>query len=108
MPDTINRLGTLHFNWTSPNGSKVRAYYIKKGYFNAAALGYGHIIGRYDCSTPDLDLATEQIEKAIKALEEFEPKQLYLLNNGVDHMPELKELPNILQHAQHNPMLSYP
>ena len=102
MPDTINRLGTLHFNWTSPNGSKVRAYYIKEGYFNAAALGYGHIIGRYDCSTPDLKLATEQIEKAIKALEEFEPKQLFLLNNGVDHMPEQKEIPNILQHVRNN------
>ena len=100
MPDSINRLGTLHFNWTSPNGSKVRAYYIKEGYFNAAALGYGHIIGRYDCSTPDLDLATDQVEKAINALEDLEPKQLYLLNNGVDHMPEQKELPQILTHIR--------
>ncbi len=104
MPDSLNRLGTLHFNWTSPNGSKVRAYYIKEGYFNAAALGYGHIIGRYDESEPDFDLALEQFDKAINALESLEPKHLFLLNNGVDHMPEQKELPKILDHiSAHNP-----
>ena len=96
MPESINQLGTLHFNWLAPDGTSVRAYYTKEGYFNTAALGYPHVIGRYDMQEPSYERAKKQIKEARAKLSETEPKWLYLFNNGIDHMPEQPEIPSLL------------
>ncbi|MBL6825566.1 MAG: glycoside hydrolase [Balneolaceae bacterium] len=96
MPESINQLGTLHFNWLAPDGTSVRAYYTKEGYFNTAALGHPHVIGRYDMQKPTYELAKKQVEEAQQKLSELEPKGLYLFNNGIDHMPEQPEIPELL------------
>ncbi len=98
MPKELADKKTLYFNWISPNGSSVLAYYTKEGYFNAANLGYDHVLGRYDVVKPDFNLAKEAIQKALSKLSENQPSHLFLLNNGVDHMPEQKEIPEILSY----------
>lgn len=98
MPKELADKKTLYFNWFSPDGSSVLAYYTKEGYFNAANLGHDHILGRYDLVKPDLNLAKEAIQKALSKLSENQPSHLFLLNNGVDHMPEQKEIPEILSY----------
>jgi mannosylglycerate hydrolase len=98
MPKELADKKTLYFNWFSPDGSSVLAYYTKEGYFNAANLGHDHILGRYDLVKPDLNLAKEAAQKALSKLSENQPSHLFLFNNGVDHMPEQKEIPEILSY----------
>jgi mannosylglycerate hydrolase len=97
MPECISKLDTLHFNWLAPNGTSIRAYYTKEGYFNASTLGYSHVIGRYDVSKPSFELARAQVTEALEKFSTLEPKSLYLLNNGIDHMPEQPEIPKFIR-----------
>lgn len=98
MPGELSKKGTLYFDWVSPDGSSVLAYYTKEGYFNAANLGYDHILGRYDLVEPDLERAKQSVEKTLEKLEQHQPSSLFLLNNGVDHMPEQKDIPKIISY----------
>ena len=96
MPDELAQKSTLVFTWKSLDGSSVLTYYIKDGYFNTAALGQEHIVGRFDLVEPDQEKAKEQIQKTVRILEKNSPSDLFLFNNGVDHMPEQAQLPAIL------------
>ena len=98
MPDEVLEKNTLLFNWFAPNGSSVLSYYTKDGYLNAANLGYEKEIGRYDFEKVSPELATKRIEKTIQGLKEYFPENIFLLNNGMDHMPEQPELPDLIKH----------
>ena len=96
MPEEVLEKETLLFNWVAPNGSTVRSYYMIDGYLNASNLGYSKDIGRYDLSEPQVELASEKIEKATAQMASYYPDNLFLLSNGMDHMPEQPELPKML------------
>lgn len=96
MPNEVLEKNSLLFNWVAPNGSSVLAYYTKDGYLNAANLGYEKEIGRFDFVKPSIEKATTRVHKTTKSLTEFHPNNLILLNNGMDHMPEQPELPDLI------------
>lgn len=97
MPEEILTQNSLLFNWVAPDGSTVLAYYLKDGYLNASNLGYTKSIGRYDLMIPDVEEASKQTKKAIESLTEYDPQNIILLNNGMDHMPEQPELPSLIE-----------
>ncbi len=102
MPKEVSDQNTLLFNWVAPNNDAVLAYNTKDGYLNASNLGYNKEIGRFDCAKPDLKSAQNQIERSISNLSSFHPKNLFLLNNGMDHMPEQPEIPKLLRQLNKN------
>jgi hypothetical protein len=90
--------GTL-FNWQSPDGSTVLATYLVDGYFNGAALGYPEQFGRFDGLLAEPELAVKRAAEAIEKLRDLQQEQVYLINNGFDHMPEQPDLPRLLAHV---------
>lgn len=97
MPKEVEDQNTLLFNWVAPNDDSVLAYNTKDGYLNASNLGYTKEIGRFDCVKPDIKNADKKIEQTLSNLGSFHPKNLFLLNNGMDHMPEQPEIPELLR-----------
>lgn len=96
MPEeAFDRLGTL-FTWRAPDGSSVTAAYMRDGYFNASALGYPSIYGRFEGLKPDLSLASKQVTETLEHLLPHQSIPGVVLFNGMDHMPEQAELPAIL------------
>ncbi len=97
MPEKdFDTLGSI-FDWVAPDGSKVVATYMIDGYFNASALGYPSVYGRFEGLTPDIDLAGERIKKTVEHYAGIQPEPWVVLFNGMDHMPEQAELPQILE-----------
>lgn len=87
----------LYFTWRAPDGSTTDAIYLKEGYFNASALGYPEIIGRYDATKVKPELAYKQIQETVNKLNETQYLPYQLLLNGMDHMPEQPEIPELLK-----------
>jgi mannosylglycerate hydrolase len=85
------------FDWVAPDGSSVLAVYQRDGYFNAAALGHPGIFGRFDGRQPSLADAEEQIREAVQAMAPLQAHDTLLFSNGMDHMPEQPELPDLLE-----------
>lgn len=103
MPEELSDKDTLLFNWHGQDeNSTVLAYYLKDGYYNAAALGYDTIQGRYDVSRPSGDKAKKSVNKTKEILSRNHPHDLILLNNGVDHMPEQPEIPRLIESINSN------
>lgn len=97
MPEELAKKDTLLFHWKGADEeSSVLAYYLKDGYFNAAALGYEGIQGRFDVSPLSAEKAKDAIRKTADILTRNYPQNLILLNNGVDHMPEQSEIPELI------------
>jgi mannosylglycerate hydrolase len=96
MPEEdFDRLGTI-FSWEAPDGSTVLATYMIDGYFNASALGYPSIYGRFEGLKPDLNLAEERVRASIEIYSKHQQEPWFVLFNGMDHMPEQADLPEIL------------
>jgi mannosylglycerate hydrolase len=96
MPEEdFNTLGSI-FDWVAPDGSKVVATYLIDGYFNASALGYPSIYGRFEGLTPNMDAAKDQVIKSVENYAKIQPEPWVVLFNGMDHMPEQPELPQLL------------
>jgi len=96
MPEQeFDRLGTL-FEWKAPDGSRVTASYMMDGYFNASALGYPSIYGRFEGLTPDTELASKRVTETIDHILSHQKVPGLVLFNGMDHMPEQAELPTLL------------
>ena len=88
------------FNWKSPGEQhSVLALYQREGYFNAGGLGYTAQIGRFDGKKPDVDLAVERIREALDFMEPLQKQysDVYLFENGFDHMPEQPEIPELIE-----------
>jgi len=100
MPENeFERLGTI-FKWEAPDSSSVLATYMIDGYFNASALGYPSIYGRFEGLKPDLKLAEERIRNSIETYSKYQKEPWFVLFNGMDHMPEQAELPDIIDDLQ--------
>lgn len=98
MPEELAEKKTNLFHWKSPGGGhSVLAYYLRDGYYNAAALGHEGIQGRYELEEPELEKALESVRNTIDILSEYSPSSPILLNNGVDHMPEQPRLPALIR-----------
>jgi len=96
MPaEEADRLG-LYFNWMAPDGTSTKAFYLKDGYFNASALGYSEIIGRYDYANPEFDEAEKQVQESCKKLNRTQKLPVLPLMNGMDHMPSQPEVPQLI------------
>lgn len=97
MPeDEFDRLGTI-FHWEAPDGSKVLSTYLIDGYFNASALGYPSIYGRFEGLKPDITLAEERVRTSIETYYKHQQEPWFVLFNGMDHMPEQADLPEIIE-----------
>ena len=90
------------FEWESPDGSRVLSFYLREGYFNLSALGQRFAIGRFDLVPPNPKKALEQAKTAIEALKPNQKESVFLLLNGMDHMPEQKELPELISYINEN------
>lgn len=96
MPEKdFDSLGSI-FDWVAPDGSKVVATYMIDGYFNASALGFPSVYGRFEGLAPDIDLAEDRIKKTVENYAKIQPEPWVVLFNGMDHMPEQADLPQIL------------
>jgi mannosylglycerate hydrolase len=84
------------FEWEAPSGDAVRAVYLRDGYFNASALGHPDIFGRYDGRQADFEMATKRVLESLDNLRALQPADTFLFLNGMDHMPEQADLPEIL------------
>lgn len=103
MPEELSENGTLLFHWNGADDkSSVLAYYLKDGYYNAAALGYDGIQGRFDVSPVSSKKAKQAIQKTADILTKNFPENLILLNNGVDHMPEQAQIPELISSVNAN------
>lgn len=87
----------LYFEWEAPDGSSTEALYLKEGYFNASALGYPSIIGRFDHTPLNITAAKEQVEESINELNEVQHLPVIPLFNGMDHMPGQTTIPRVLK-----------
>ncbi len=97
MPEhQFDRLGTI-FSWEAPDGSSVLSTYMIDGYFNASALGYPSIYGRFEGLKPDINLAEERVRTSIDTYSKHQQEPWFVLFNGMDHMPEQAELPEIIR-----------
>lgn len=94
--ETHARCGDV-FDWVAPDGSAVLALYQRDGYFNAAALGHGHVFGRFDGAEPSPETAAAQLRATRDVLAAGQPEGPLLLSNGMDHMPEQPALPDLLE-----------
>lgn len=96
MPEKdFETLGSI-FDWVAPDGSKVVATYMIDGYFNASALGYPSVYGRFEGLTPNMDAAEDRVSQTIQNYSKLQPEPWVVLFNGMDHMPEQPELTQIL------------
>lgn len=99
MPDEQRNKGGM-FLWTSPDGTQIRAHYLRDGYFGAGGLGLDGVFGRFDGLEPDPHRAVEQIRDSLSRSEELQDVPVFLLLNGFDHMPVQAQLPDLLNAIQ--------
>lgn len=88
------------FTWRGPDGSDVLSIYLADGYFNAGSLGLPGVYGRHEGLVADPQLAADQIRKTVSKMADLQKEDVFLLNNGFDHMPEQPELPSLLRRTQ--------
>ncbi len=89
------RLGT-EFTWQAPDGSTVTAIWLPWGYHNVSNLGYPIHWGDTSQMEFDLELAIQQIQKAIAKLAPMTHTSAFLLMNGIDHEEPEPLLPEIV------------
>ena len=92
-------LGT-EFEWVAPDGSSVLAIWMADGYHNVSNLGYPIKWGDTSQMRFDLELALEQIKRAIDSARARANTPALLLMNGIDHAEAQPELSQILAAAR--------
>lgn len=91
-------LGSI-FEWKSPDGSRVLAVYMERGYLGASGLGLPADWGRFDGVKTDIPAAVEKLSSLLESLGRFQKESTVLLPNGCDHMPPQMDLPEIVKAA---------
>ncbi len=85
------------FWWEAPDGSKVLAIHLIKGYCNFVHFGRSREPGgKY---TVDPNLAVDQARYQMELLSEKAATKYLLLNNGCDHVEPQPELPDLIEHV---------
>ncbi|MEA3346298.1 MAG: glycoside hydrolase family 38 C-terminal domain-containing protein, partial [Chloroflexota bacterium] len=92
-------LGT-EFEWIAPDGTSVLAIWMADGYHNVSNLGYPIKWGDISQMRFDLELALEQIERAVESARARANTSALLLMNGIDHAEAQPELSQILAAAR--------
>lgn len=96
--DEGEELGT-EFWWRAPDGSQVLTIFMVDGYHNAANLGFPMRWGDPSAMEFDMDMAMNQIKRAIETLTPYAHTPFLLLMNGIDHSEAQPETPQIIQRA---------
>ncbi|MFQ5653333.1 MAG: alpha-mannosidase [Planctomycetota bacterium] len=94
--DEIVELGLEHI-WRAPDGSEVLAIHQCEGYCNAGALGYEELWNAHTRRDVDPQRAVEQIGELFSRMRERSRCDIWLLNNGCDHLPPQPRLGSILE-----------
>ena len=92
------RLGT-EFEWRALDGSQVTTIWMPWGYHNISNIGYPIHWGDTSQMVFDMNLAIQQIRKAISNLQLMSHTPAILLMNGIDHAEAEPRLPEIIASA---------
>lgn len=93
-----DRLGT-EFEWRAPDGSTVTTILLPWGYHNVSNLGYPIHWGDISQMRFDMELALEQMRRALDALKPMAHTDALLLMNGIDHAEAEARIPEIITYA---------
>lgn len=93
-----DRLGT-EFEWRAPDGSSVTTILMPWGYHNVSNLGYPIHWGDVSQMHLNMELALEQIRRALDALKPMAHTDALLLMNGIDHAEAEPRIPEIITYA---------
>jgi mannosylglycerate hydrolase len=93
--DEIDDLG-YEYLWRAPDGSEVLAINQANGYYNAAGLGYEEHWYALTRRRIDPALAVRKITDLFERMDGHANSDVYLLNNGSDHLPPQRELGPVL------------
>jgi mannosylglycerate hydrolase len=92
-------LGT-EFRWVAADGTSVLAIWLADGYHNVSNLGYPLKWGDTSQMRFSLELALDQIERAVESARARANTPALLLMNGIDHAEAQTELSQILVAAR--------
>jgi len=87
------------FWWQAPDGTRVLAIHMRDGYHNAANLGYPMRWGDPSAMEFDMELAIEQLRRALDILKPYARTPYLLLMNGIDHSEAEPLVPKIIAKA---------
>ena len=93
--DELEELG-YEFRWEAPDGSDVLAVNQHGGYDASAALGFESYWAAHTRRTPDLDRAVAQVRTLFARMARLSRGDIYLVNNGGDHLPPQQEFGAVL------------
>ena len=93
--DETDRHG-LEFLWQAPDGSEVLAVNQHRGYDNAAGLGFETYWEAHTRRDVDLALAVERVRGIFEGMAPRTNGDIWLLNNGGDHLPPQQEFGAVL------------
>jgi mannosylglycerate hydrolase len=93
--DEIADLGSEYL-WRAPDGSEVLAVNQCGGYSNAAALGHAELWLAHTRREIDPTLAVERVGSLLDRAARESNANVFLLNNGSDHLPPQRDFGTIL------------
>ncbi len=94
--DEIERTGLEYF-WQAPDGSQVLAINQCRGYDNAAGLGLESYWEAHTQRDIDIDMAVERVRDLFAEIGRLSQGEIFLLNNGGDHIGPQREFGAILR-----------
>ncbi|MCH8939287.1 MAG: hypothetical protein IH966_07675, partial [Gemmatimonadetes bacterium] len=95
----IDDLG-LEYRWSAPDGSEVLAINQYPGYCNGGELGFHESGHARTQRAVDVDHAVEQVRNLFAEMAQWSRGDIYLLNNGCDHLPPQPDLGRIVAALQ--------
>ena len=95
----IDDLG-LEYRWSAPDGSEVLAINQYRGYCNGGELGFHESWHARTQRAVDVDHAVEQVRNLFAEMAQWSRGDIYLLNNGCDHLPPQPDLGRIVAALQ--------
>ena len=95
----IDGLG-LEYRWSAPDGSEVLAINQYRGYCNGGELGFHESWHARTQRAVDVDHAVEQVRNLFAEMAQWSRGDIYLLNNGCDHLPPQPDLGRIVAALQ--------
>ncbi|NOZ57119.1 MAG: hypothetical protein GXO73_10080, partial [Calditrichaeota bacterium] len=96
MGEEAEDLGS-EFWWEGLDGSRVLTAWLPQGYGNFSKLGYPFIWGDTTGYAPSVEEADKRLRERLDVLRRYGRAGVYLLMNGVDHVPPQPELPDLLE-----------
>ncbi|MCH6546863.1 MAG: hypothetical protein IH798_00315 [Gemmatimonadetes bacterium] len=91
----IDELG-LEYQWSAPDGSDVLAVNQFRGYCNGGELGFHEPWHARTQRRVDVGYAVEQVRRLLEGMGRRSRGDVFLLNNGCDHLPPQPQLAEIL------------